>query len=202
VNDNISIELSGTITASYCFILAHNIPEDATVQIITGLGTYDLIWNSNYLYVSFNEHSFGSFEIQIDFDNDSNEDSFIEIGYLFLGTYLQLPGMKTDQLIKYDTTSKTKISDSGQAYSNRGYRLRRPKINLPSWTEAQRQNMITLWETVENHTPFILLIWANELEVESPIFCAIDQDGLDWKKRKKPGSGIMWALTLKIREVF
>jgi hypothetical protein len=133
-------------------------------------------------------------------DANSNSDGYLEIGYLYLGEYLQLPNMKIDQDLNAETTSTIAYSESGQAYGKEGYIFRQPKINFPAMTNAQKEGLQELFSTVKNITPFICAIWANRLDIEPALYCVLNQKNIAFKRSDNYNAP--WATTIELREVF
>lgn len=201
-----NIVITGTIAASYVAILGHNLSESATIKLqgnatnSWGSPSFETIltWNSEAIVKFFTEATYAYWRIYI--NDPSNTHGYIEIALCFLGTYLQMPGMKPDQAIPLSTTSENDISSSGQNFGDEGYEYREATINFPFLTDTQRKNIITMFRLVKNVTPVIMLIWDSDLTFESPIYCVIDQKKLDFKRS---GSiNLPWATSLQIREVF
>lgn len=195
------------ITASYIAIIAHNISSGATI-LLQGNNTdiWDepdfeetLTWDSDIIIKQFTESTYNYWRLYID---DDNNDGYIRIGYIYLSTYLQMPGMEPDQQIDYDVKE--------------GYLFRSPKINHPRVTFTQKDDINEMFAAVRvgsvdfsstgqlyadgNVKTIVILIWANELSVEKAIYCIIEDDKLTWKKsddRRYP-----YKVTIQYREVF
>ena len=186
---DIVIDAGGSTTASYFAILNHNLSSGATIKLqgnntdAWGAPAFDeaLTWNVDMIVFNFTEVSYNFWRLYI--DDPANPDNYIKIGHLYLGTFLQMPYMKVDQVLTVKTMSKVKISESGQAYGDEKYSFRNPKINFPRISQTQRLAIQAMFDTVKNVRPFILLIWANELDFEKAVYCVIDQDKLTWKRQ-------------------
>jgi hypothetical protein len=126
--------------------------------------------------------------------------NYISIGYAYAGTYLELPPMKNDQNIKDETTAKITISDGGQAYGDNGYSYVAPTINFPYITQTERTNIRTMWATVKNYIPVILIVWPNNTDVQKPIYCVIDSKTMDFKRTDDVN--MPWSVSMQFREVF
>jgi hypothetical protein len=126
--------------------------------------------------------------------------TYFQIGSIYLGTYLQLPGMKIDQTLPVITTSTASESDSGQSYGDLGYDYRNPVINYPYITQTQRAAMLTMWAEVKNVKPIVAVIWANSQATEAPLYCRIDQQELSFKRTEN--TLYPWSVMIKYKEVF
>lgn len=191
---------------SYAGILNHNLSTACTIYIEGSDSTWStgaafsttVAHSTGIIIVSMTQSSYAYWRFR--FNDTSTGTTYIELGGLYLGTYLQLPGMKPDQTISDETTARVTVSDGGQAYGDDGYDYRSPSINFPYLVSTQRTDIRAMFSAVKNFTPVIALIWENSLTLEEPMYCILDQKTLDWKKTGdmvKP-----WSLSLKLREVF
>jgi hypothetical protein len=206
--DNTIIKISTTITASYVALMGHNLTETATITLqgndtdAWGAPALEetVPWRENIAILDFNESTYNFWRILIT-DDDTNADGYIELGGVFLGTYLQMPGMKKDQTLSYQSESKSSVSPSGQNYGDERYEYRNPSFNFPLITHDQRDNLNEMFIANKNIKPMIVLIWANDLNLETPMYAKIDQKGLIFKRNTK-SELLPWGAKLKFREVF
>ena len=110
-----------------------------------------------------------------------------------------MPGMRLDQTLELKDESTISISSSGQSYGNLGYTYRNPQFTFPFLSHDQRDQLNTMWNNNKQVKPLICLIWANDLNIESPMYCIIDQKSMQFKRN---GESIPWSTKLKLREVF
>lgn len=206
-SDDQWIKMSGPVTASRIVIAGHNLSVDAMIRI---QGNNTDSWTSpslnslvtrkaGIITKQFTEVTYNYYRLFID-DAESNASDYIEIGGLYIGTYLQLPGMKIDQTSSYNTTSTGTVSKSGHLFGSSGIKYREFTVNFPSISNSQRDDIIEWWETVENITPFYMIPWANREDLEKPMYCFINQDGIDFKR--SDNYAVPWSTTIKFREVF
>jgi len=207
VADSTIIKISTQIKASYVTIMGHNFTP--TVQITLqgndtdawGAPSFEetIPYRSDMCILNFNEATYNYWRILIS-DSDTSADGYIEIGGIYLGTYLQMPGMKLDQQLEKKTDSSISITYSGQAYGEERYSYRNPGFNFPFITHDQRDELNNMFENNKNVKPLICLVWANDYNIEPPMYCVIDQKSLQFKRN---GDNIdPWAVKLKFREVF
>lgn len=206
-DQEIVFSAAAAVTASYIAIVSHNISSGATIKLqgntsdswTTPAFEETVTWASGTIVHAFTSHSYAYWRLYID---DDNTDGYITIGYVYLGTYLQMPGMEPDQQIEYDTKE--------------GYLFRAGKINFPRVSNTLRASINEMFAAVRTGTvdfsasgqfyadgdvkPIIVLIWANDLDVEDSIYCIIETDKLAWKKTEN--SAYPWKATLEFREVF
>lgn len=203
------IKISTPITATYLVIDSHNLTSDATIHLQgnnsdswvspTTDFTVSNVTNDTIVY-AFASKTHSYWRITIDDPRDSGDDEYVEIGGIYLGTALQLPGVKPDQSLIRSTNSKSDISEAGAQYGDRRLRFRKFGINFPNISWTDRVNMITMWENNENVVPLYVLLWSDRLDLEAIAYCVIDQSELNFKKSDSPI--FPFSTTLNFREVF
>ena len=209
VTDSTIIKISTRITASYLFILNHNLTSTAVITLegndtdAWGAPSFQetVNYDSDKCYLNFNEATYNYWRLVIT-DDDTNADGYIEIGLLFLSTYLQMPGVKLDQQIDKKSDSNISISYSGQAYGEERYSYRNPSFNFPYLSHDERHSLNTMFDNNKNVKPMICLIWANNFGIESPMYCVIDQKNLQFKRNDENPGHSAWSTKIKFREVF
>ena len=200
------VHIVNTSTVTYACILGHNLSTSATVYVAGSDSTWStgaafsttMTVSTGIMVSTLGPSTYNYWRFRI--DDTSTGTTYHEIGGLYLGTYLQLPGMKPDQTIADETTAKVTVSDGGQAYGDDGYNYRSPSVNFPYLVSTQRNEIRTMFNTVKNYTPVIAVIWENALTLEEPMYCILDSKTLDWKKTGDVGKP--WSVSLKLREVF
>lgn len=198
------IKFTGGMTASYVAIMAHNFSSTAIVKLQANSSDS---WTSppfeltltveNFIIDSFTEVTYDYWRITIE-DLDNTE-SRLRIGGIFIGTHLQLPGMKIDQEITDNSNNDVSFSTGRQIYCDIGIDFKEFKINFPFISTAQRNSLRTLWNTVGNYTPIICLIWENALDLQAPIYCHLVKP-ISWKRTDIQNA--LWSTTLDLGEVF
>lgn len=197
------IVFDGQATASYCVIVNHNLSSSATIKIegndTDSWGSPSLsetmTYNSGMIIKSFTEATYNYWSIYID---DNNSDGYIEIGFVFIGTYLQMPSMKRDQNIPNNVDTYQQIGQGGHVFGGINYTYREFGVNFNYLTNTQRQNINTVFETVGNVTPIVLLPWTDRT-FEDYIYCIINQTALDFKRTGS--QNYPFSLSVKFREV-
>lgn len=199
------------ITASYIAIFNHNLTSGATIRLEGGDEDSNddvdwdnpsvritIPWTEYYLIREFTEQTHDRWRLY--FDDPDNQDEYIKIGFVYLGTYLQMPPMKRDQEIPVFTESYRTIGTGGQAYGDKNYRYRNPKVKFSYLSQDDKDNITEMWEEVENVTPIVLLIWADRFDIETPMYCLIDQNMIMFKKTNS--DNLPFTTEMKFREVF
>jgi len=202
-----TIKISTTIKASYCSILGHNLTSTASITLqgndtdAWGAPSFEqtIPYRQSMCILNFSEATYNYWRITIT-DDDTTSDGYIEIGSIFLGTYLQMPGMKLNQTLEKKSDSTVSISYSGQAYGEERYSYRNPMFSFPFLSHDQRDSLNSMFENNKNVKPVICLIWANDLNIEEPMYCLIDQKSLQFKRNGE--SHDPWGTKIKFREVF
>lgn len=203
-SDRIAV-MESSIAPTYIALINHNISSSATLYIeassssgFTGAYSTTIAWSS---YTAI--HNIGTSTAKdywrIRIEGNSTLNSYLRLGYLYLGTYLQMPGMERNQEIGIITTAKTNISDSGQLYGDNGYSYRSFKCNFPYLTNQERSDISTMWNTVKNYKPIVLDIWHNSTE-ERFMYCYIAQDNLIFGRTDD--INMRWKTGLVFKEVF
>jgi len=173
-----------TITATCAAIAGHNISSGATTIKIQGNAADS--WGSptvnqsithatGMMIVFFSTQSLRFWRFLV--EDASNPDTYIEIGRLFLGTYLDLAN------VIYRAFPETIISTSdidytltGQLYGDKGIQQKLYNFQLPYLTNTQKENLETMFETVDIVKPVFLTIDENDLTQIEPIYAAINDD--------------------------
>ena len=125
--------------------------------------------------------------------------SSIRISRLFLGTFLQLPGMKKDQEFNFEVTDEAQISETGQVFPVSGYSFKNQKINFPYLTNEERLQIEEMFEAVRNTKPVLLAVWDDREDIEPPVYCIINQKKLSFK-RNEDSESFPWGTGIEIRE--
>jgi len=207
--DGVRIKFSTQIKASYVAILNHNIPEGADIWLQgNNTDSWDaptfsqqLTWNSDIIIDAIDEQTFNYWSLWINHD-ETGADEYIQIGFVFLGIYLQMPGMDPKQQLPHNTTAKKTISTGGQVYGDDSYEFYNFKVKFPPVTNAQRNSIDTMFGSIKNIIPVIVLIWSNDLDFQPPLYMVIDDKKIPWKKAGSDKDGRLWTFSLNFREVF
>lgn len=205
-SENIVFDMGAAVDVSYVAILAHNLTGSATVTLEGNASdswgapsfSQSITAGTDALIENFTEDSYRYWRLT--FADASNPDGYIQIGYVYLGTFLQMPGMSPGQIIPRKSNSSSQKSQSGQLYGDVRLKFKAAEINIPVAEESDRTAINTFFNTVDVVRPFILLIWESDLTVEAPIYCNLIED-LAWNKLATR-EGLLWTLGLKFEEVF
>ena len=127
----------------------------------------------------------------------SNPDTVIKIGLIFIGGYSQFPSMAPDQQIPRNTTSDVGFSVMGQAYGDKRIRYKTATINFPVVTNTELSIIDAVFEANDITDPLICIFWANNLDVEPPLYCVLSKG--HEPKRIGNYSGC-WSASITFRE--
>lgn len=193
-------------SASYIIIKNHNITSGATIKLqandsnIWGAPSLDetITHDSDTMILNFTEAEYNYWSLYV--DDGSNPDNYIEIGLIYLGVYVQMPGMEPKQQIPYATQSKSKLSQSRQLYGDSRVNYRSAKISFPHLTNAQRQAINAMYDIVKNTKPIFLLVWEGDLDFEPAMYAFIADARLAWARNDN--SNFPWSVSMQFEEVF
>ena len=197
------IVFAGTATASYCVIINHNFSSSATIKIegndSDSWGSPSLsetmTYNSGMIVKSFTEATYDYWSIYVD---DNNSDGYIEIGFVFIGTYLRMPKMKRDQSIPKSVNSYQQVGQGGQVFGGINYHYREFDVNFKFLTNTQRHNIVSMFSTVGDVTPIILIPWTDR-DFENYMYAIINQKTINFERTDS--QNYPWETNMKFREV-
>jgi hypothetical protein len=204
--ESITVEYTGV--PEYVSLVNHNVSSSATIYLdggsSSGMSTTTfsetLTWSSYTLVSTIaSTVSCDYFRVRVTGLSTATQD-YVSLGYLFLGEYLEMPGMKPTQTIKDIVNSRVTISQSGQAYGDNSYKYRNPLFEFPYLTQTQRDEMRTMFNAVKNYLPVILIIWPSNTTEETPIYSIIDQASLDFERTDDVN--YRWKTRMQFREIF
>lgn len=152
-----------TITATCAAICSHNLTDGATIKI---QGNDTDAWATPTVDESFTHDSGNMVKTftsathrywRFSFADGSNPDGYIEIGRLFLGTYLTLDTPYTDFPYSIIDTSVVDSSITGQSYGDEGITLREYSFNWNHFTNTEKENIVTMFEDVKTVKPVVIV---------------------------------------------
>lgn len=202
-DEYIKFNLGTATNISDVCIMGHNLSNSATVTLQanssdswTSPAFEQVLTVDDIIYLNFTVENYQYWRLSI--QDASNTAAYLQFAYIFLGTALTMPGMETGQAIPINSTSVSSKSFSGQIYGDKRIFLKSAKITLPIIEQAEKVLIDAFFEYVDIVTPFVLLIWEDDLDVEAPIYCALTKP-LEWSRVQ--GSGLLWSLSLEFEEV-
>ena len=193
----IKFSFSAAVDVDYIMVLAHNITSGATIKVqanATDVWTSPSIdtamtYDADYIYHGFSStESYKYWRFYV--DDSSNPDTYIEIGSIFLGEALEMPGFNPDAIIIKNSNSVATKSISGQLYGDVRLKYKAASFTFPSVTDTERGEINTFFDAGDVVIPFIMLFWENDLDVEPPLYCALTKE-LEWQKQAQRGT--LWS---------
>ena len=119
----------------------------------------------------------------------------IQIGNIFLGTALTMPGMDISKIISRKTNSEYSKSLTGQMYGSEGVKLKYAEIPFKGVEIEDKTSVEKFIDYCDTITPFILLIWEDDLLIEPPIYCNLTE-AINFQKESAYG----WSFNMKFEE--
>ncbi len=186
-------------TSSATMVLNGNTIADMTTPVFsTTIDLYDSTWAENL------DETYQYWQISA---SDSSL-TYLWFGYIYMGLYLQLPGIVPSYVLNYNTTSSTSISVSLQPYGDRGVQNFSSGFEFPIITDYVRTNpdgidmatktdILEMWQAIEGVTPFYLEIAESSLDVIPPFFGLINQGSLAFKLDNTQG---FYSMGFKFQE--
>ena len=204
-DQDVKFSFTSAVDVTYIAITAHNFTSSATVKLqanssdswTTPAFETTLTDCGTWCVDSFTKQTYQYWRLFI--DDDTNPDGYLEIGYVFLGEELTMPGMNRAMIIPQKTNSVSSKSISGQLYGDKRLNYKAAEIKFDVIEDSERQSIKAFFDYVDVITPFVLLIWEDDLDVEPPIYCNLTEE-LSWNKLDL--SGLLWSLSLKFEECF
>ena len=193
-----------TITVDTAAVLGHNLTSTAVV-LIEGNATD--AWGSATVSeaITFRAGAMIKFITsasrrfwRFSFTDTGITSGYVEIGRLFLGTYLQVrPSSFFDSIpFRHDRTDRFAYSQGGQLYADKGVQQVAVAYNFPNTTNAQKALMETMWNDIGMHTPMIFSNYDTEFTAVGPIYAHINRP---MTFDRVPGD--KWRFSLDVKEV-
>lgn len=204
-DQDVKFTFTSAVDVTYIAITAHNFTSTATIKLqanssdswTTPAFETTLTDCGVWCIDNFTKQTYKYWRLFI--DDDTNPDGYIEIGYVFLGESLTMPGMNRASILPQKTNSVSSKSISGQLYGDKRLNYKAAEIKFDCIEESERQIIKTFFNYVDVIIPFVLLIWENDLDIEPPIYCNLTEE-LSWNKLDV--NGLLWSLSMRFEECF
>ena len=199
----IKFTMSSATNASYICIKNHNFTSGATVKIegnatdSWGAPTFtQTITVSDDMCAAFaSTQNFQYWRLTV--DDASNPDTYIEIGYVFLGVHLAMPGYDAAVTTGEKSTAETEYSASGQLYGDKRIVFKTAEITFPDVSQANKDLISAFFAEMDKTEPFVLLIAEDTPLIYPSLYCSLTTD-LSWAKA--PNQGLSYSLKLSFQE--
>lgn len=202
-NQWLKFSYDAPVPISYVVVGGHNISDTATVRIegnttddFTSPAFSQTLTVKPTICENTGTQTYQYYRLFI--DDPENADNYIYLSKVFLAQYMQMPPMELGQSIVFKTNSNTAVSTSGQRYVHKSIKFKEVEIRLAKTDQAKKEEY-DLFFSIIDLDPFYLLVWENDLDVEPPLYCALD-DSPDWM-RIKSSEGIFWNFKFNATEV-
>jgi len=200
----IKFDLGSAASVTNIIINNHNLTAGATV-VLEGNATD--VWTSptvsetltvaDVIYKAFTGASLQYWRITL--DDASNPDAYLEVGSVFLGTALTLPGFNPDGSLFTTSSSSKSLSLTRQMYAQRRQAFKIAEISFPAFSTSDCTAIKTWLDTVDVVDPFYVLIWENEPTKQPPVYMALDEYPAI---TKRDADGESYSMKIKLGEVF
>jgi len=187
---------SEAITASIAFIAGHNITSGATTIKIQGNDTdswgsptvdQSFTHDAGVMWKAFTEDSLRYWRFLV--EDASNPDTYIKMGRVGLGTYLDMTNWPKAQFPRRTVdTSTIRRSPTGQLYGDKRITYKEYEFDFPIITDTERQNLETMWEAVQKVKPILFIADPSGTTID-PLYCTISEFeltalvGFQWQAR-------------------
>jgi len=121
------------------------------------------------------EYGYCYFQIRI--NDASNPDGYIEIGRIWLGTYLQVdPSSLLDFTVTYKNDDVVVFGKGRQKFATKGVTWREFNFSFPESSHTMVSAIKTMYETVGNHSSVIFCNFDDltDYALVLPCYCSID----------------------------
>jgi hypothetical protein len=195
-----------TITASGTAIANHNLTSAVSVIIRAASSAAALasapttsvavVYNEAIMMVYFTENTERFW--QLDIEDPTNGDSYLEVGRWFLGSYLQVdPSSYVEFDLNLRRSDRVAFSITNQAYSDKGIEFWDITYDFPpSQTATAKSNIETFFTIVGKFKPFFFTNFDSTYTVIEPIYCILVDDIIF-----KNHGGNRFSYSLHLREV-
>lgn len=132
---------------------------------------------------------------RLEIEDAANPDGYIEVKKVFLGDYIQLPGVSTDYTFEDNTLSSREFSPTGQPFSVVRPQRTRFDFSFPGMTTDEREEIRTAYRTNGIHTPMWLAVWEESFDVQEPVYVLFEEESLSWSRQ-----GFAWTTSISFVE--
>jgi hypothetical protein len=132
---------------------------------------------------------------RLEIDDAGNPEGHIEVNKVFLGEYIQLPGVSTDFNFEDKTLSTREFSPTGQPFSVVRPQRMRFDFSFPAMTTSERDEIRAAYNANGIHTPMWLAIWEESFDVQEPMYVLFEEDTIAWSRQ-----GYAWTTDISFVE--
>ena len=192
-----------TITATAAAIAAHNLTNGATIKIqgnasdSWGGPSLDesFSWDADLMVVFFTSAAYRFWRFSL--EDAGNTESFLYVGRMFLGTYLQVDDEPMrDFNEEYLDSTRTQYAPTGQAYSDEGILLRQYTFVFAFLDQTEKDNFQTMFATIKRTKSLFLLIDVDLTAQFPALYCQIDTHA-----GYQSVSALIYSVSVTFREI-
>ena len=207
LTDNATVYLQGNPTnvwTSPAFSMTLSASNEFT-NYTTDDGDYFLVdENGDYIVDENNDFVYGEFKNEyaywrLYFSDALNPDAVLIIPWFFYGTKLDMPGWNPGATITRKSNAITQKSSTGQLYGSKRIKPKSAKFSFAQIEQTDKELIDEMFDYCDITTPFIILIWENDLDVEAPLFASLVELP-EWNKTTD--YGLLWSTEMNIEECF
>jgi len=192
------IDLGAAAAITTAAVMGHNLGASAVTTIAGGTSAsvfttaVSIAHNAGTMLAFFTTKTFRYWKYSI--TNPSNVDGYIEVGRLWLGTYITVsPSSLLDFRVVKRRSDMVTIGKNRQKYASIGEGWRRFELSFPPTTTTTLTAIQTMYDTVGNHSSVIFTNFDTDYSYElvRPVYASIDGDiSFQHDKRQKYSYGL------------
>ena len=191
-----------TNNPTIAFIASHNLSSAAIVKI-QGNATADwtsptvdetITYDADIMYEFITASGLRYWSIL--FDDEDNTDGYIQVGYAFIGTYLQATqGAARVFGETPDDKSTVMEGSTGQVIGASSVLVKEWNLNIPWWTDTMKTNFEAMYAVVRNYKPFLFILDEDNTTYFPPKYVRITEYGFTHIMKLQA-----WSATINIKE--
>lgn len=198
IDEWIKFDLGSACQVDYVVILGHNFTDGASIYL-EGNSSDD--WGTPPVSIELTVNDVVISEVDEEYQywriTATDTTDYIQMANVFLGEGMSAPGMDQSQVINQKSNSGYNKSSSMQIYGDKRIQYKSAEIQFPLISNSERSNLLTMFSVVDIHTPFIVLFWENDLDVEPPAYVNFIESPSFSRIRN---SGAYWSMKMSIEE--
>jgi hypothetical protein len=158
----VTIDLGAAYNISTVAIIAHNFTSSATITVAANSSnswgspatSKTVAWNVDMMLNFFTPVSYQYWQLQ--FDDQTNPDGYVEMGRFWLGDYLTIdPSSEVDFQITKKRSDRIVHGSGQQKYGSIGSKWKEIKLSFPDTNYTMVDSISTMYDVVGNHKSFI-----------------------------------------------
>ena len=187
----VTIDLGSAYNISTIAIINHNFTSAASITVSANTSnswggpatSKTIIWNVDMMLNFFTPVSYRYWQLQ--FDDQTNPDGYIEMGRFWLGDYLTIdPSSEVDFTITKKRSDRIVHGNGQQKYGSIGSKWKEIKLSFPNTNYSMVDLISDMYDIVGNHKSFIFCNFDTTRGISKliePIYVSILGDNLQFK---------------------